>query len=246
VLEEMARAIYREWFVHFRYPGHENATLVDSAIGPIPEDWQVGTVADLCSSVRAGGTPLRANAAFWDEPEVDWYKTGDLTDSILTGSSEKIAMAAIELRTSRLFEPETILMAIYGSPTVGRLGLVETPSSANQAALGLMANTDTSTTEYLWFALRGLREHLNQIAQGAAQQNVSKAKVVSAAVMIPPRTLVRSFTEDVAPQWRFAHRLVRQSEGLAAMRDLLLPKLVTGQMAVSSLDLDALMGESVA
>jgi type I restriction enzyme, S subunit len=132
-------------------------------------------------------------------------------------------------------------MAIYGSPTVGRLGLVEEVSSANQAALGLVANPRTSTTEHLWFVLRDLRDYLNQVAQGAAQQNVSKTKVVNAPVILPPVDLIRRFTMEAGPPWRLSHRVARATHVISEIRDMLLPKLVTGQIDVSKLDLDALV-----
>ena len=244
VLEEMARSIYCEWFVKFRYPGHESVPLVESALGRIPEGWNVCTVDDLCSRIQAGATPKRSEPAFWADPEIDWYKTGDLTDSVLIHSSEQISRVA--LAKGRVFEPETILMAIYGSPTVGRLGLVATTSSANQAALGLIADEAAATTEYLWFVLEGLRAHLNAIAQGAAQQNVSKEKVATAKVLLPSGSLVSDFTEVVESPWRLSHILQREANSLATLRDLLLPKLVTGQIDVSALDLDLVLEEVAA
>lgn len=239
VLEEMTRAIYREWFVKFRGPGHESVPLVASVLGPIPEGWVVGKVDQLCSRVQAGATPRRSTPEFWAEPSVDWYKTGDLTDGVLLGSSEQLSDAGLE--AGRTFEPETILMAIYGSPTVGRLGLLTSKASANQAALGLVADPHACTTEYLWFVLESLRGHLNQIAQGAAQQNVSKEKVIGCDVVIPPREVVKSFTLRAAPCWRLSHELARQAAVLESLRDLLLPRLVTGQIDVSTLDLDGLV-----
>ena len=242
LLEEIGRSIYREWFVHFRYPGHTRAPFVESPLGAIPGGWDVARVADLCSHIGAGGTPRRSESAFWEDGEVDWYKTGDLTDSVLIHSSERITRYAVEATNTRTFAPDTILMAIYGSPTVGRLGLVETVSSANQAALGLVAHPGRSTTEHLWFVLRELRAHLNQIAQGAAQQNVSKQKVAASPVVLPPLDLVHAFTTAAGPPWRLSHSLSRQADALSSIRDLLLPKLVTGQISVSSSDdLDALV-----
>lgn len=244
VLEEMARAIYREWFVRFRFPGHEHVDLVDSTLGPIPDGWSEATVADLCSRIQAGATPRRSQPAYWTDPEIDWYKTGDLTDSVLIHSSELISRAA--LSKGRVFEPETILMAIYGSPTVGRLGLVASTSSANQAALGLVADQAVATTEYLWFVLEDLRGHLNAIAQGAAQQNVSKEKVAAARVLLPPRSLVAAFTDVVRGPWRLSHVIQREASSLRELRDLLLPKLVTGQLDLSGLDLNTLVEGAVA
>ncbi len=230
LLEKIALTVYRDWFVHFNYPFHERDSLVDSSLGLIPATWKVGTVADLCTRIQAGGTPRRSEPSYWDAPDMDWYKTGDLTESVLIRSSEGISQYAVEVSTARVFEPETILMAIYGSPTVGRLGLVQKRSSANQAALGLVADEGVCSTDYLWFVLRGLRTKFNQVAQGAAQQNISKGVVVDAPALIPPRNLIRQFTEKAASTWRLSHRLSYRADAVAGIRDLLLPRLVTGQM----------------
>jgi type I restriction enzyme S subunit len=243
VLEEVARAIYQEWFVKFRYPGHSDVPMVDSVLGPIPEDWGAGKIGELCSRVQAGATPRRSTPEYWDEPSVDWYKTGDLTDGVLLSSSERLSVAGLE--AGRTFEPETILMAMYGA-TIGRLGFLTSRASANQAALGLVADPAVCTTEYLWFALESLRGHLVQIAQGAAQQNVSKEKIIVCDVLMPPGEVMEDFTLRVAPGWRLSHELARQASVLESLRDLLLPKLVTGQIDVSTLDLDALLVEQVA
>ena len=240
----MARAIYREWFVKFRYPGHSDVLIVDSPLGQIPEGWTEGKISDLCVRVQAGSTPRRSTPEYWNDSAIDWYKTGDLTDGVLLGSSEKLS--EVGLAAGRTFEPETILMAIYGSPTVGRLGLLTSRASANQAALGLVANIDVCTTEFLWFTLESLRGYLNQIAQGAAQQNVSKQKVIGCDVLIPPREVIENFTLTVAPVWRLSHELARSIASLESLRNLLLPKLVTGQIDVSTLDLDALLAGATA
>lgn len=244
ILEEMARTVYHDWFVKFLYPGHDRAPLIDSALGPIPNDWSVTTIGNVCSRVQAGATPRRAEASFWAEPEFDWYKTGDLTDSVLVRSSEQISQIAFD--GGRTFDPETILLAIYGSPTVGRLGLLTSPSSANQAALGLVADPALVSTEFLWFTLCALRGHLNQIAQGAAQQNVSKEKVCRSTFVLPDRATVEAFTRSAGQLWRQANAIARLSVSLSGLRDLLLPKLVTGQIDVCKLDLAAVIEEAVA
>ena len=74
-------------------------------------------------------------------------------------------------------------MAIYGSPTVGRLGVLTKVSSCNQAALALVANDELINQRWLFYQLMHLREYFNSIAQGAAQQNISKQKVMASARM---------------------------------------------------------------
>lgn len=243
VLETMVRSIYREQFEKFRYPGHSAGSMVDSTLGLIPDGWAVGKIGDLCSRVQAGSTPRRSALEYWDEPSVDWYKTGDLTDGVLLGSSEKLSDSGLEV--GRIFEPETILLAIYGA-TIGRLGLLTAKSSANQAALGLVAKPEVCTTEYLWFVIESLRGHLVQIAQGAAQQNVSKEKVIDCDVLIPPRQVVEEFTLQAAPAWRLSHKIAREAAVLETLRDSILPKLMTGQISVSTLDPEALIVREVA
>jgi type I restriction enzyme S subunit len=73
LLEEMARAIYREWFVHFRYPGHEDIPLVESPLGPIPEGWRVSTCgAEL--EVLGGGTPSKKEGTYWDAGDIGQFQ----------------------------------------------------------------------------------------------------------------------------------------------------------------------------
>jgi type I restriction enzyme S subunit len=78
LLEQMAQAIYREWFVRFRYPGHEDATLVDSPLGPIPDGWEVSTCGEALT-VLGGGTPSKKEPAYWEGGTIPWYTPSDLT-----------------------------------------------------------------------------------------------------------------------------------------------------------------------
>ena len=83
ILEDMARRLYREWFVHFRYPGHESVPLVDSPLGRIPQGWEWSTIGAVCRRVSSGATPQRDNPSFWTNGDTDWYKTKELWDSDL-------------------------------------------------------------------------------------------------------------------------------------------------------------------
>jgi type I restriction enzyme S subunit len=232
ILEAMARALYREWFVHFRFPGHESIPRVPSPLGDIPQGWAVRTLAELCSRMESGGTPKRGNSEYWEGGEIDWYKTGELWDGFLFGSQEKITALGQRQSTARLFDPGTILMAIYGSPTVGRMGILTNHASCNQAALGLVASADLISQTYLYFVLFSLREHFNSLAQGAAQQNISKEKVANAIACVPPRRILESFDIIAEPIFSQIRTIQRQTQNLRRTRDLLLPRLLSGQINV--------------
>jgi len=237
LLEDLARSLYHEWFVRYRYPRHEYVELVDSETGVIPCDWRVQPLGDVCSTVRAGSTPRRSDPTNWDSGTVSWFKTGELRDGPLTDSIEKIAAKP----GIRLFEPPMILMAIYGSPTVGRLGWATRTCSSNQAALALRAHNPTVAQEWLWFQLKSLRSHFNGMAQGAAQQNISKEKVVQTLVACPPSEVLRGFSERAGACRALWHDLHLENETLVKVRDLLLPRLVTGRLDISEIDLGDLL-----
>jgi type I restriction enzyme, S subunit len=236
ILESMARALYREWFVHFRFPGHENHPRVASALGEIPEGWEVKKLGDICSRMESGGTPKRSTMKYWDDGEIDWYKTGELWDGFLFEAQEKITALGQRESTARLFEPGTILMAIYGSPTVGRMGILTTHASCNQAALGLVADKRIISQTYLYFILYSLRDHFNGLAQGAAQQNISKEKVSGAMAVVPSRQVLDAFDNQAVPIFEQVRTLQRQTQNLRRTRDLLLPRLLSGQIALDELE----------
>ena len=234
LLEAMARALYREWFVHFRFPGHEKHPRVASPLGDIPQGWEVKPLSALCSRMESGGTPKRKSPEYWADGSIDWFKTGELWDGFLFGSEEKITELGQRESNARIFAPGTILMAIYGSPTVGRMGIVTRPSSCNQAALGLVADKKQISQTFLYFVLLSLREHFNGLAQGAAQQNISKEKVANAVALVPPCALVAAFDRLAEPTFGQIQTLQRQVQNLRRTRDLLLPRLLSGQVELKT------------
>jgi type I restriction enzyme S subunit len=236
VLDEMARALYREWFVEFRYPGHEEVPLVDSQLGFVPSGWSIQTLATLCRRMESGGTPKRNAPEFWKEGTVDWFKTGDLNDCPLFASEEKITEKALAESSAKLFEPGTILMAIYGAPTVGRLGILTRAASCNQAALGMVPKAEIMGVTTFYFLLFELRAHFNALAQGAAQQNISKEKVAGTSVAVPPRPLLSRFEAVCDPLVSQRDRLVCVVRNLRQTRDLLLPRLLSGQLSVEDVE----------
>jgi type I restriction enzyme S subunit len=236
ILEDMAQAIYRESFVEFRFPGHEDVRMVDSEPGPIPEGWQLRRLGDVCARLQSGSTPPRNQPEWWEDGDVDWYTTTELRDGFLVASQETISQCALQQKRARLFEAGTVLMAIYGR-SIGRLGILTSRSSCNQAALGIVANHEYISQPHLYWYLHGLRSHFFAIAQGAAQQNISKEKVANARILIPTQPVSQAFGELVDPLWNLQRNLTVAIRDLREARDLLLPRLISGEIDVSNLDM---------
>ncbi len=233
ILEEMARRIYEEWFVQFRFPGHEKVKMVESEFGLIPDGWEITNLGSVCERIQSGGTPSRTNNDYWLNGTIDWYKTKELWDGYLFDSEERITEQAITDKKTKLFDAETILMAIYGSPTVGRLGILVKTSSCNQAALGLVPARGRMTLWMLYYTLQSLRVEFNSKAQGAAQQNISKEKVGETLFIKPIWDIQNRFQEFVTPFWKQLLNLQKSNVNLRRTSDLLLPKLISGEIDVS-------------
>jgi len=255
-LEAMARALFKAWFVDFEpvrakmegrwqrgqslpgLPAHLYDLfpdrLVDSELGEIPEGWEVARVDDLCARVENGGTPRRMEPIYWGG-SIPWFKTGELTDGPLLASEETITEEGLSSSSCKLWPIGTILIALYASPTVGRLGILEVPAAANQACSALLARPEYGNL-FLFYTLLATRERLQQIAVGAAQQNISQQAVRDHKVIVPPAAIARAFHDSAEALYRRRVGLISESRTLAALRDALLPKLIRGEIRVKDAD----------
>ena len=228
LLEEAAQRLYKEWFVDLRFPGYEGVKVVDGA----PEGWRKSLIVDLCEKINAGGTPSRRNENYWNGATIKWYKTQELQDCWLIDSDEKITEEGLRNSSAKFFPENTILMAIYASPTFGRLGILDSDATCNQAALCLKANEDLISWQWLYGKLYELRDYYNGIARGAGQQNISGEVVKQSVVLCPVKEVIDKFTKIVAPMFEKQRKLQKQNLDLAEARDRLLPKLMSGELEV--------------
>ena len=216
ILEEMARSIYREWFVKFRYPGHEDVPLVDSALGPIPEGWQVGRVDSLILLQRGFDLPLKVR------------ESGPIP-----------VVGASGVQGSHLAAKATGPGVVTGrSGTIGVVNYVPGDFWPLNTSLWVR-EFRLATPRYAYFLLEGL--DLKRAASGSAVPSLDRKVVHGLPVVCPPPNLIEGWDTRVAGMFEAVEALRSQSTRLSAIRDLLLPKLVTGQIDVSTLDLDALV-----
>ena len=148
LLEESALRLYKEWFVDLRFPGHENTKIVDG----VPEEWSYMHIKDICSLITSGGTPSRNNKDFWNNGNIKWVKTKELNDTWIIDTEEYITETGLNSSSAKLFPSNTILMAIYASPTLGRLGILDHEACCNQAALGFIPN-ELISWQWLFYKL---------------------------------------------------------------------------------------------
>ncbi|MDO5328919.1 MAG: restriction endonuclease subunit S [Coriobacteriia bacterium] len=228
ILEEVIQRLYKEWFVKLHFPGYKNTMINDG----VPYKWFFKPIKDICVRINAGGTPSRKKRNYWEDPTVKWFKTGELQDCFVFESDEMISIDGLNGSSAKLFPENTILMAIYASPTLGRLGILTSEAACNQAALCLLSNEEIVSWQWLYLKLYELRDEFNAIAKGAGQQNISANVVKSKEVLIPSKKIMDDFTALVKPIFKKRKILQNQIILLVEARDRLLTKLMNGEISV--------------
>mgnify|MGYP001574031951 CR=1 FL=1 len=223
-LEATAQTIFNEWFVKFRFPGYKKVKMVESEIGEIPEGWEVGKIVDLTTIMNSGGTPSTINKDYYSG-NISWFSTKELQDSFLFDSEKKITKEGLNNSSAKIFLEKTVVMAIYAAPTVGRLGILSKDSCFNQAAVGLVAKENVGY-EFVYLLLKFLRNDLNNMANGAAQQNLNVGIVKNYKIKIPSNSVLEKFKAVVSPSFILMLSLQKENISLKQSRDQLLAKLV--------------------
>ena len=230
-LEQQAQALFKSWFVDFE--PFKNGEFVESELGMIPKGWRVGTIQDLASKMASGGTPASKNRDYY-EGDVLWYSTKELNDNFLLDSEKHISQLGLDNSSAKLFPEDTVLMAIYAAPTVGRLGILSNEAAFNQAAVGIIAREEIGY-EYIYLLLLSERKNLNNLACGAAQQNLNVGIVKKYKCIIPSKSVLSSFRNHIGQFFLQLKELQNESSRLASLRDTLLPKLMSGELKVNEL-----------
>ena len=209
ILERMARLLYQEWFVHFRFPGHEDVELVDSALGPIPEGWKVSRLGNILEF--AYGKALRASdrmggpvSVYGSGGHIGWHDK-----ALVTG-------------------PGIV---------VGRKGNVGSVYWSD----GDFFPIDTTYYVKSDLPLRFLDQLLRTLTfvdSHAAVPGLSRDQAYGLIVSEPVGDLLSRYEADVLPLYDLRRNLWNQTAVLREARDLLLPRLVSGEINVSKLDLD--------
>ena len=148
----------------------------------IPESWawaRLGNIGDWGS----GATPSRTHPEYYDG-SIPWLKTGDLTDSYITDIPEGISQLALEKTSVRLNESGSVLMAMYGA-TIGKLGILTYSATTNQACCACKPVYGVETL-FLFYFLMSQRTAFIKRGEGGAQPNISKVKIVTTLMPLPP------------------------------------------------------------
>ena len=230
ILEDMARLLYREWFVHFRFPGREDVNLVDSDLGPIPEGWSVGEYSDLVSEGRQTIPP---NEIPYGAPVVGLEHLPRRSTTLQNWES-----ASTVGSRRKIFEEGDILFAkirpyfhkVVDAPFMGHASTDAIVFRPKSATLRSRALAVASSDDFVSVA--------TATSNGTRMPRANTGILMSYRTPHPTPSVDQAFNEAVAPMDALRKTLAEQSRCLREARDLLLPRLVSGELDVSELDLN--------
>ena len=240
ILEEMARRLYREWFVYFRFPGYEGCRLVESSLGEIPEGWEVTRLGDVTSKIGSGATPRGGKGAYKSEGihlirSLNIYDYSFEFDNLaFIDEIQAAGLANVEVKA------EDVLLNITGA-SVARCAMVPSyllPARVNQHVAIVRADKSKASSFYLLDAINSdfHKQQLLAFAQGGATREALTKDTISAfQIVLPPATLMNRYRGIAGDIHLQREVLLRQVQNLRLTRDLLLTRLLSGLIDIESL-----------
>ena len=224
LLEDAARMLYREWFVRLRFPGHEHTRIVSG----VPEGWERKPVELLTTFLKRGIAPHYDDDADGLVISQKCIRRGRLDLSVARHQSR-------EFRPTRQVQPGDVLVNSTGQGTLGRVAQVLGPieNCTVDTHVTIVRPAPSIGIHYFGQTLMEWEPRLSTMGRGATNQTeLSRGQIGAIEILSPPRTLVRQFEDFATPTFRQAWVLMKQNNQLRAARDLLLPRLMTGEIAV--------------
>ncbi|MBN8557460.1 MAG: restriction endonuclease subunit S [Proteobacteria bacterium] len=207
---------------------------VPSPLGEIPQGWEVKTVGDTFT-ISGGGTPSRKNEEYWDDGTIQWYSPSDLTGAatmFMDDSSDHITELGLEKSSAKLFPAHSVMLT--SRATIGAIAINTQSACTNQGFITCMPNERVP----LYFLFHWLTENVpvfQRMASGATFKEISRGVFKTIDFLLPPSEIVERFEAIATPMAGQMLALQRQIQTLRRTRDLLLPRLLSGQIDVEAL-----------
>jgi type I restriction enzyme, S subunit len=225
ILESMARALYREWFVHFRYPGHESVPLVPSPLGEIPQGWEVKPFSELASYTNG----YAFKPGDWGDEGRPIIKIKELKAGVTADTPRNSGDGIPEKYTVRdgdvLFSWSADLDAYLW---MGGEGLL------NQHLFNVVP-FDEFTRSYCFHSLKESMQRFRALSLGATMHHIKRSALDQVSTVVPPTWLRAQFDCFIQPIHQQLITLANVVQNLRRTRDLLLPRLLSGQIDVAAL-----------
>lgn len=224
-LEEMAQAIFKNWFVDFE--PFKDGKFVDSELGKIPEGWKVGRLTDVIK-LMPGGTPKTSEPLYWDNGTIPFFSPKDVNGVYCFATEKHITETGLNKCSSNLYPKDTIFITCRG--TVGKVCLAACDMAMNQSNYAIKA-IDGYSQYYIFFLVKSVVERLIKKSNGAVFSAIT-SKDFDEEILIPSQKAVEDFTNVIDGFFRRIFTIGTENSRLSTLRDTLLPRLMSGELEV--------------
>ena len=223
-LEQQAQAIYRSWFVNY-----------EPFDGTKPADWSDGTIDDLGTEIICGKTPSTKKSEYYGG-NTPFITIPDMHGCVYIVSTERyLSAAGVASQPKKTLPPNTVCVSCIG--TTGLVTLVSEESQSNQQINSIIPQKDISVY-YVYLLMQTLAETINKLGQsGSTIVNLNKTQFGKIQVMIPSKRVLQDFDSLCSPLFDTILSNQKENINLSELRDTLLPKLMSGELDVSDIDL---------
>jgi type I restriction enzyme S subunit len=250
-LEQTARALFKSWFVDFdpvraKSEGRDTGLLPhladlfpdsfeDSELGEIPKGWRVAPIGE-CATIVGGSTPSTKEATFWEDGGNYWATPKDLSTlvtPVLLETERRITDAGLAQIASGLLPPGTVLFS--SRAPIGYLAIAEVPVAINQGFIAMRPEPGVSNLFLMHWA-EWAQEEIVSRANGSTFLEISKSNFRPIPVVLPPPQIFESFDRALRPEYQRIVANEMQARVLSALRNSILPRLISGELRVENLD----------
>lgn len=227
-LEEMAQAIFKNWFVDFE--PFKNGKFVDSELGMIPEGWKVGRLDEI-ADVVGGSTPSKAKPEYYTQKGIAWLTPKDLSNhpAVYTSKGEiDITEEGYNSTSTKLMPKGTILFT--SRAPIGYISIAQNDICTNQGFKSLVPKK--AGTCFLYCFLKYVTPEIENKSTGSTFKEASGALMKSLQVIMPDQKVFEEFEEIVSPLFARIESLEKENSRLSLLRDTLLPRLMSGELEV--------------
>lgn len=227
-LEEMAQAIFKNWFVDFE--PFKDGKFVDSELGMIPEGWKVGRLDEI-ADVVGGSTPSKAKPEYYTQKGIAWLTPKDLSNhpAVYTSRGEiDITEEGYNSTSTKLMPKGTILFT--SRAPIGYISIAQNDICTNQGFKSLVPRK--AGTCFLYCFLKYVTPEIEKKSTGSTFKEASGALMKSLQVIMPEQKVFEEFEEIVSPLFARIESLEKENSRLSTLRDTLLPRLMSGEIEV--------------
>ena len=230
-LEAIAQAIFKEWFVKFKFPGHEKAKFIDSELGKIPKGWEVkqfgdGIITEVISNGidKFNGEKIYLATADVDGKEISNTKTKITYDK--RPSRADMQPIINSMWFAKMINTYKILFFFDGNKEDLEKFILST------GFMGIKCNNGSEFFMYLFISSKKFHSIKDTLVQGAVQEALTLGNIKRVKILIPSKEVLLRFNEIIKPMFGKIYKNRLENQKLASLRDLLLPKLMSGEIRV--------------